>query len=127
MFTDRKTYIDNFIRRADVEGVVFDALWVSRAMRVVPQAEIDPDKVAAYADRLEQALQGQDTTPPRVIVADYGDSVLVIDGHHRIAAAHQKNMVALAWICDGAAYDDLSCRLGSDAADRAIIAALPAY
>lgn len=103
-----------------VEGVRFYRTWTSK--RTFGQAMTDDAKVLELA-----ALMSEQSPLPRLIAADYGDSVLMIDGHHRAEAAKLAHCILYVWLCDGSEYDALSCRLGSFEADNAILEALEPY
>lgn len=83
------------------------------------QHEIDEAKARHYA----KLMLGGTVFPPAP-VARYGDRVLPIDGHHRLRAYQIIGQRADVWECDGDAYDDFSCRVGSHEADRAILNSL---
>lgn len=100
-----------------VGNVEFRRHYVTPAtQRIVCQAVVDDQKVCEIAEAISR-----NEALPRAIVAKYGDSFMPIDGHHRAFAAKQENRILYAWVCDGDAYDDLSCRLGSYDADRIIL------
>lgn len=74
--------------------------------RLCAIAEIDSAKV----DALEIHLAAGGSIPP-VVVAMYGESVMPIDGHHRLSAAARLGLNIDAWTVSGRAFDALDCRL----------------
>ncbi len=87
--------------------------------RVIPsgfgwarQHETDPDKIAAL--RLHMARGG--AVPP-VVVVDYGDAVLPLDGHHRTIAASLESLSLDAWVVAGEAFGDLECDIDAHGAE----------
>lgn len=74
------------------------------------QHEIDLSKVA----RLVAHLRSGGEVPP-VVVAEYGDKVLPIDGHHRLSAFGEMGWSTVdAWVVSGQAFDRL-CAAHRDA------------
>ena len=68
--------------------------------------EIDAGKVRRYAE----AMARGDAFPP-IRVVDYGDSLMIIDGHHRAAAARRAGVHVTALIADGEAFENLDIAL----------------
>ena len=69
--------------------------------------EIDWDKVAA----LRKHLRAGGKVPP-VVLARYGDKLMPIDGHHRMAAHDLEAMGHTAWVVPGHQLERL-CRMES--------------
>jgi hypothetical protein len=61
-------------------------------------------KIAHYAARM---LDGDKFPPIRAV--DYGTSIMMIDGHHRVKAARIANMPVAALIASGDEFEDLDC------------------
>ena len=76
--------------------------------------EIDGDKVAEYVS----AMRRGDQFPP-IRAVDYGDSIMIIDGHHRCAAARIAGQSISAMLADGDAFEDLDIALRDADAGRA--------
>lgn len=68
---------------------------------LIPQNQIDPDKVAHYASRM---VAGEKFPP--VVVAKYGDSYMPIDGHHRMSAAALLGERIDAYVVGGRAFEN---------------------
>lgn len=68
-------------------------------------AEICADKV----DRIVKHLQYGGCIPPVVVVL-YGQTMMPIDGHHRLAAARKMNRAISAWVISGREFDKLDVR-----------------
>lgn len=84
------------------------------------QHEIETGKMARYA----AAMKAGETFPP-VVVARYGEKVMPIDGHHRLAAAAAVNVSCDAWECDGEEFEDFCIEVGSADGDRLLLASVP--
>jgi ParB-like chromosome segregation protein Spo0J len=76
--------------------------------------EIDPAKVRLYAE----AMRRGDRFPP-IRAVDYGDSLMIIDGHHRAAAARIANTPLSALVAQGEDFEDLDLALRDAGAGRA--------
>lgn len=64
--------------------------------------ETCPHKIARYA----RAMEGGDKFPP-VRVVDYDGVFMIIDGHHRAAAAQRAGLPLDALVVSGAAFEAL--------------------
>jgi ParB-like chromosome segregation protein Spo0J len=71
--------------------------------------EIDPGKVQRYA----AAMRRGDVFPP-VRLVDYDGSFMIVDGHHRTAAARAAGVPLAALSCAGAEFETLDCDLRCD-------------
>lgn len=71
--------------------------------------ETDADTIAQYASAMKQG----DQFPP-IRAVDYGDSFMIVDGHHRTAAARMAGLPVSALIADGEQFEDLDNSLRAD-------------
>ena len=76
--------------------------------------EVDPAKVATYT----KAMRRGDKFPP-IRAVDYGDCIMIVDGHHRCAAARFAGTAIWALIADGDAFEDLDIALRNVGTGRA--------
>lgn len=82
------------------------------------QHEIDAAKMTRYTN----AMKAGDKFPP-VVVVRYGNRVMPIDGHHRLAAATALSIPCEAWECDGEEFEDFCISVGSAEGDRLLLLA----
>lgn len=78
--------------------MIFGSKKVINPSLMIPRHFIDDDKVEALC-----SIQGL----PLPVVADYGDFIIPIDGHHRISASDRP---MFAWVFDGQEVDDIDWR-----------------
>ena len=76
--------------------------------------ETDAGKIARYA----AAMAGGAVFPP-VRLVRYDDCLMIIDGHHRVAAGRVAGVPVAAMIADGEAFEDLDIALRDADAGRA--------
>lgn len=89
------------------------------APKFFPQHATDLLKVRLYV----RAMLKGEVFPP-VVVARYGDSVMPLDGHHRLTACRALGRECDALECDGEAFEDFALEVGSAEADRLALASV---
>jgi ParB-like chromosome segregation protein Spo0J len=81
------------------------------AVTLDPTAHLNPDRVARY-------VQTTEAIPP-VVVLDTPDGRLLVDGHHRLAAARRRGAVDIeAEVRAGSRHDALQYAADKAAAER---------
>lgn len=81
------------------------------------QHEIEAAKMCRYA----AAMKVGEVFPP-VVVVRYGEKVMPLDGHHRLAAAAATDTTLDAIECDGGQFEDFCIAVGSAEGDRLVLA-----
>ncbi len=71
--------------------------------------ETSDAKIARFAEDMRSGV----AFPP-IRAVDYGSTIMIIDGHHRAAAARLAGCTVRAMVADGEAFEDLDNEVKSE-------------